>query len=298
MQTKQSLTTKVTYWLKVVSLGMVLGLGLQFAQAWVAPTAAPPAGNVAGPITTGSSQTKTGALTTGGLAAPSFVDTDNAARYVNPSSASVLWGLSIASLPNCDLKTNAGGAVYCGTDATGGGSGDNLGNHTATQAVNMNANRIYGLAGGGGNSIGWGSSAGTGNGIYSDGANGNIGIRASGAVHIQNQAGTANASLYTGYTYSSSTIDAHDYWIRAAGKWASQLGNFSVSQYAINPGGGIGYTARVQSLGNHKACFISGFYADLENHSCFLEVSGTNWTLKSNRFADDTASYCAAMCID
>ncbi len=123
MRTKQSLATKVTYWLKVVSLGMVLGLGLQFAQAWVAPTGAPPAGNVAGPITTGSSQTKVGALTTGGLAAPSFVDTDNAARYVNPSGTSVLWGLSIASLPNCDLKTNASGAVYCGTDATGAGGG-------------------------------------------------------------------------------------------------------------------------------------------------------------------------------
>ena len=146
MRTKQSLATKVTYWLKVVSLGMVLGLGLQFAQAWVAPAGAPPAGNVAGPLTTGSSQTKVGALTTGGLAAPSFVDTDNAARYVNPSGTSVLWGLSIASLPNCDLKTNASGAVTCGVDATGGGSGDNLGNHTATQNLVMSSFKITNVA--------------------------------------------------------------------------------------------------------------------------------------------------------
>lgn len=59
MQTKQSFATKTTYWLKVASLGLVLGLGLQFAQAWVAPAAAPPGGNVAGPFTTGSgNQTK------------------------------------------------------------------------------------------------------------------------------------------------------------------------------------------------------------------------------------------------
>lgn len=123
MQTKRSFATKATYWLKVVSLGLVLGLGVQFAQGWVAPGGAPPAGNVAGPITTGSSQTKAGALTTAGLAAPSFVDTDNVTRYVNPSGTSVLWGLSLTSLPNCDLKTNASGGVYCGTDATGAGGG-------------------------------------------------------------------------------------------------------------------------------------------------------------------------------
>lgn len=34
------------YWVKVVSLGVILGVGLQVAQAWVAPTAVPPNGNI------------------------------------------------------------------------------------------------------------------------------------------------------------------------------------------------------------------------------------------------------------
>ncbi len=63
MQTKQSFAAKATYWLKVVSLGLVLGLGLQFAQAWTAPTVAPPGGNVSGPVTLGvGAQYKAGKL--------------------------------------------------------------------------------------------------------------------------------------------------------------------------------------------------------------------------------------------
>ncbi|HAT68755.1 MAG TPA: hypothetical protein DCS20_04025 [Candidatus Yonathbacteria bacterium] len=114
------------------------------------------------------------------------------------------------------------GAVTCEIDDVGAGGSDNLGNHTATQNLNMAGRQIYGLVGG--NSLSWGATAGAGNSIYSDGANGNIGIRASGAVYIQNQPGTALNTLYTGYTYNSSTIDAKDYWIRDANKWASQMG--------------------------------------------------------------------------
>lgn len=51
---KQSLATQGTYWLKVISLGIILGIGIQFAQAWTNPGATPPGGNVAGPITTGA----------------------------------------------------------------------------------------------------------------------------------------------------------------------------------------------------------------------------------------------------
>jgi len=66
MQKRQSVSQKFAYWLKVVSLGMVLGLGLQFAQAWTAPTQAPPLESVSGPITTGAtSQTKAGPLVVG-----------------------------------------------------------------------------------------------------------------------------------------------------------------------------------------------------------------------------------------
>jgi hypothetical protein len=65
-----SFLRKFSYWLRVVLLGTVLGLGLQFAQAWTVPIGAPPAGNISGPITTGSApQIKTGnlALNTDGI---------------------------------------------------------------------------------------------------------------------------------------------------------------------------------------------------------------------------------------
>lgn len=68
---KQTITEKSTYWLKVISLGLILGLGIQFAEAWTSPTLSPPDGNIlGGPLTTGSvGQWKQGnlALNTDGL---------------------------------------------------------------------------------------------------------------------------------------------------------------------------------------------------------------------------------------
>jgi hypothetical protein len=59
----KTLSDKAVYWLGVLAFGLVSGLGIQFAQAWTNPTATPPDGNVAGPITTGSvSQVKNGSL--------------------------------------------------------------------------------------------------------------------------------------------------------------------------------------------------------------------------------------------
>ena len=69
MQKIQSIATQSVYWLKVISLGLILGLGIQFAQAWTNPGATPPGGNVSGPLTTGvGSQTKAGGdISLGGL---------------------------------------------------------------------------------------------------------------------------------------------------------------------------------------------------------------------------------------
>lgn len=90
MQTLQSFSRKATYWLKVVSLGLILGLGLQFAQAWVAPTVAPPGGNVSGPVTTGiGNQTKTGNLGVGGLQ----VSRDMDSVKITSSNAGVYSGI-------------------------------------------------------------------------------------------------------------------------------------------------------------------------------------------------------------
>lgn len=63
MRKKESIIQKIAYWLKVVSLGVILGLGIQFTQAWTNPNVTPPGGNVAGPITTGvGNQVKSASL--------------------------------------------------------------------------------------------------------------------------------------------------------------------------------------------------------------------------------------------
>ena len=92
------------YWGKVISLGVILGISIQFAAAWTNPTVSAPGGNVAGPVNTGTiSQVKSAGLgLTGNL---------------------VVGGQIQQSLANCDLKSNASGVLYCGTDATGGGLG-------------------------------------------------------------------------------------------------------------------------------------------------------------------------------
>ncbi len=60
---KHSLAHKSVYWMKVISLGLILGISIQFAQAWTSPTLPPPGGNVSGPLTNGiTPQYKTGML--------------------------------------------------------------------------------------------------------------------------------------------------------------------------------------------------------------------------------------------
>jgi microcystin-dependent protein len=62
-QTSSAISSNRAYWAQVVTLGLIVGLGLQFAQAWTPPPGAPPAGNVGAPLTTSAdSQTKGGRL--------------------------------------------------------------------------------------------------------------------------------------------------------------------------------------------------------------------------------------------
>ena len=130
MQTKRSFAMKVTYWLKVVSLGLVLGLGLQFAQAWTAPTVAPPGGNVSGPVTLGvGAQYKTGKLGVNSNITPI------GAFEVGSGGNALIGGKAYsASTIATDLGTTLATKDYVDGKAA---VGDNLGNHTATQALNM-----------------------------------------------------------------------------------------------------------------------------------------------------------------
>ena len=62
-QTGKASTSNQAYWAQVVVLGLVVGLSLQFSQAWTNAPGAPTGGNVSGPITTSAvAQTKTGTL--------------------------------------------------------------------------------------------------------------------------------------------------------------------------------------------------------------------------------------------
>lgn len=64
---KTKIANRITYWLGVAAVGLIVGLSIQFVQAWTEPTDAPPGGNVGAPINTGGiTQTKLGGLGIGG----------------------------------------------------------------------------------------------------------------------------------------------------------------------------------------------------------------------------------------
>jgi hypothetical protein len=44
----------LAYWASVATLGVVLGVSLQFVKAWTEPASAPPNGNIGAPINTGA----------------------------------------------------------------------------------------------------------------------------------------------------------------------------------------------------------------------------------------------------
>lgn len=49
---KQKISKQISYWLGVVAVGLIAGLGIQFARAWTEPSVAPPGGNLNAPINT------------------------------------------------------------------------------------------------------------------------------------------------------------------------------------------------------------------------------------------------------
>lgn len=66
MNLSKIVSPKILYWSKIIVIGLLVGVGLQLAQAWTSPGSNAPSGNVAGPITTsGVSQTKSGDLILG-----------------------------------------------------------------------------------------------------------------------------------------------------------------------------------------------------------------------------------------
>ena len=63
----------IIWWTGVIFVGIIFGVSLQFASAWVAPPANPPGASVGAPINTANVlQRKLGTLITGGLATSVF----------------------------------------------------------------------------------------------------------------------------------------------------------------------------------------------------------------------------------
>lgn len=85
--------------LKVSVLAVVISFGLSYALAWTAPTAIPPGGNVSAPInTSGTAQTKTGALTVGSI---------TTAGAVTAGSLKITTGAGANKVLTSDAQGNA-----------------------------------------------------------------------------------------------------------------------------------------------------------------------------------------------
>lgn len=96
--------------LATIILGTVLSIGLSFVRAYSPPTAPPPGGNISAPINVGpATQTKSGGLTVGGV--------------LTANGGITLGGVTKTSWPSV--------------------SGDNLGNHIATQNLDMGSKNIF-----------------------------------------------------------------------------------------------------------------------------------------------------------
>ncbi len=127
MKNLKHLATQGTYWLKIISLGLVLGIGIQFAQAWTNPGTTPPGGNVSGPITTGiGNQTKSsgnislgggGNLLAGGLVAAPQICIGADCRNAWPVSGITSITGGACAVGQVVKSISSTGVVTCGADA-------------------------------------------------------------------------------------------------------------------------------------------------------------------------------------
>lgn len=115
-QTSKSSTSNRAYWAQVVVLGLVVGFGLQFAQAaWTTPPATAPGGTITGPITTSNvTQRKEGRLNVGGVIAGDttiWSDTSISGETLRARTSLIFES---DAMKNCArIKTNSGGRAVC-----------------------------------------------------------------------------------------------------------------------------------------------------------------------------------------
>ena len=103
------LISQSAYWLKVVALGVVLGFGIQFAQAWTNPTAPAPTGNVAGPVNMSAlTQVKNGSLGLVGNLVANMIQVNGVATESSACSSNGLMARSASG----ELLSCRSGAWY------------------------------------------------------------------------------------------------------------------------------------------------------------------------------------------
>lgn len=123
----KNLSRKKTYWLSVAIVGTVIGITIQFANAWVAPGNNPPAADVNAPVLTNGNQnvtvnnlTVSGSITLGGEARNTWGYAPGAKTFTDTS---VLWTVP-AGVSTVHAQIWGGG----GGGAMGRLSGQNLAN--------------------------------------------------------------------------------------------------------------------------------------------------------------------------
>jgi len=138
---KESFPQKATYWLGVVTIGLLVGLSLQFVRAWTEPTLAPPNGNVGAPINTSwNPQSKAGNLAVNALG----ISGSGAALQIPNGSVGIGTATpnsvkqNIIDVKDAWIRDANGGAGAWASAAGGGGSTINLGNGTVPPQFGSN----------------------------------------------------------------------------------------------------------------------------------------------------------------
>ncbi len=108
-----SKNNRFLYWAQIIVVGLVVGIGIQFVQAWTGPSQSAPNGNVSGPLTTsGVQQTKTGDLILGNDLAVSrntvlgsYVSTSNTLGLCLSGVCHTTWASVLSGAPGSGVTS-------------------------------------------------------------------------------------------------------------------------------------------------------------------------------------------------
>jgi len=142
-------TTNTAYYLQVVFLALIIGIGLQVATAWTPPTSAPPSQSVSAPVTIGiGNQVKAGGLSVSNLVAANTVQSNyiqlntvaSAGTSCTASGAVRYTGVDFEGCHNGGwISLTLGGGANDGNDGADGQAALDLylGLHSSSQCTSL-----------------------------------------------------------------------------------------------------------------------------------------------------------------